>query len=474
VVLAGLAAAVLLLVPAGAASAHPLGNFTVNTATGLRPGPDRVDADLVVDLAEIPAFQVRQRLAGLGAPSPARVAGWAGTECDRLAAGAVATLDGRRLAFTARASRAAFSPGSGGLDVLRLDCGLTAPARPGSGGRHTLRWTSTAYADRVGWHEITAVGDGTTLTGSDVPARSPSAGLTAYPPDLLGSPVVQRRAEVGFTVGGARAPGAAAAPASGRGGLPPPSDRLTRLFTAMAARADPGPAGLGLALGLAILLGAIHAASPGHGKTIMAAYLVGLRGTPGQAAVIAATVTLTHTAGVLVLGLALSLTRAFAPERLYPWLGVASGLLLAGLGATLLRRALRARGGHHHHDHGHEHGHGHTHGPGPDALGRRGLVTLGFAGGLVPSPSALVVLLGSAALGRPWQGLTLVVAYGAGMAVTLTGAGLLLVRARTLVERRRLSAPPRLAALVRVLPVGTASLVVAGGLLMAARSVAGL
>ena len=197
-----------------------------------------------------------------------------------------------------------------------------------------------------------------------------------------------------------------------------------------------------VALLLAVGLGAAHALAPGHGKTVMAAYLVGLRGTLRQAAVIGATVTITHTAGVLLLGLVLTTSRAVASERLYPWLGLASGLLLAGVGIGLL---VRARAGHHPHphDHPHPHGHHHDHGPAGRPLGRRGLVALGLAGGLVPSPSAVVVLLGGIALGQAWFGVALVVAYGLGMAATLTGVGLLLAHLRTRMDGRLQLRPGR-------------------------------
>src|SRR5205823_984135 len=153
------------------------------------------------------------------------------------------------------------------------------------------------------------------------------------------------------------------------------------------------------------------ALAPGHGKTVMAAYLVGQRGSMRQAALIGLTVTATHTAGVLALGLALSVSSLVAPERLYPWLGLASGVLLAFIGAGLLRRAVRARKhrhAHHHHHHGHDHDHGPDHDGEAAPVRTRALVAMGFAGGLVPSPSALVVLLGAMALGRAWFGVVLV------------------------------------------------------------------
>jgi nickel/cobalt transporter (NicO) family protein len=262
-----------------------------------------------------------------------------------------------------------------------------------------------------------------------------------------------------------------------RGGV----DRATVAFTALVGERA-GSAGFAVvALGLAVALGAAHALAPGHGKTVMAAYLVGLRGTPRQAATIGATVTLTHTAGVLVLGLVLSTTRAVAPERLYPWFGLGSGLLLAAVGAALLARALTSHRRHHVqlHRRPHHHGHGHNDhdraGPAGRPLGRRGLVVLGLAGGLVPSPSAVVVLLGGIALGRAWFGVALVLAYGLGMAATLTGIGLLLARFRAGVDRRlRLPDGSLVARLAGLLPAATASVILLAGLAVAAGGAARL
>jgi nickel/cobalt transporter (NicO) family protein len=248
---------------------------------------------------------------------------------------------------------------------------------------------------------------------------------------------------------------------------------------------------------LAVVLGAAHALAPGHGKTVMAAYLVGLRGSLRQAITIGATVTVTHTAGVLLLGLLLTASRAVASERLYPWLGLASGLLLAAVGAALVARALtgsRHRHDQHHGPAGHHHGpaghgkapagqdHGHDHGPPGQAaglagrpLGRRGLVALGLAGGLVPSPSAVVVLLGGIAIGHAWFGVALVLAYGVGMAATLTGIGLLLAHARSRVDRRLAgSAGSLLATAGRLLPVATAAVITVVGLALAAQGAAQL
>jgi nickel/cobalt exporter len=502
VVLAVLAAA-LAVAGAAPAAAHPLGNFTVNSYSGLRVGPDRLVVDYVLDMAEIPTFQARQAIDGDrdGTVSGAEAAGWRDRQCPRLAGGLRAAVDGRPLSLAVTGATVAFPPGAGGLRTLRLECTLAA-TMPQGRGHHDLAYRDGNQAGRVGWREITATGDGATLDAAEVPARSASRRLTAYPEDQLRSPLDQRTATVRFRPGGPRA-GDAGEPAGGavaRRGV----DRATAAFTALVAARRLSP-GFGLlALALAVVLGAAHALAPGHGKTVMAAYLVGLRGSLRQAATIGATVTVTHTAGVLLLGLVLSASRAVASERVYPWLGLASGLLLAGVGLTLAARALR--GPRHDHGHPHLHGHPHTadpggpapaaahdpgadgHAPGPDGhthdhhggrggrpLGWRGLVALGLAGGLVPSPSAVVVLLGGIALGHAWFGVSLVLAYGTGMAATLTGVGLLLAHLRGRLDRRVPGpAAPLLARAGRLLPVATASVIVAVGLALAAQGAAQL
>jgi ABC-type nickel/cobalt efflux system permease component RcnA len=505
-------AAALLAAGAAPAAAHPLGNFTVNLYSGLRVQPDRLVVDHVLDMAEIPAFQTRQAIDGDhdGRVGDAEATAWRDRECQQLAAGLRASLDGRtlRLAATGPATLT-FPRGTGGLSTLRLECVMAAPLLVRRGG-HDLAYADANLPGRVGWREITAVGDGATLEAADVPTGSASGRLTAYPEDQLRSPLDRRQAALRFHPGGARA-GAATAPgapvATGRRGV----DRATAAFTALVAERR-FTLGFGaVAVLLAVVLGAAHALAPGHGKTVMAAYLVGLRGSLRQAITIGATVTVTHTAGVLLLGLALTASRAVASERIYPWLGLASGLLLASVGTALVARALT--GSRHRHDHhgpaghdhhgpaGHDHhgpaGHDHHgpaghdhHGPaghdhhGPAGqgaglagrpLGRRGLVALGLAGGLVPSPSAVVVLLGGIAIGHAWFGVALVLAYGIGMAATLTGIGLLLAQARSRVDRRLAgSAGSLLATAGRLLPVATAAVIVVVGLALAAQGAAQL
>lgn len=460
------------LASAGAAGAHPLGNFTTNTYAGLVVSADDVDIDYVLDLAEVPTFQVAERL-GRGADGlvdDRAVAAFRAEQCRDLADGVTLAVDGEAVRLRVVATDLTLPPGEAGLDTLRLECRMVA-AGSGFEGHRTVSVVDANFPDRLGWREITAVGDGTTVTDSTVPPTSASDRLRSYPEQQLRSPLDVRRASVTVQLGGGSVVGQPPVDAGESlvGGL----ERLSSSFTALVERQDLTVAFAALAAALAVLLGALHALAPGHGKTVMAAYLVGSRGTSRQALQLGVTVAVTHTLGVLGLGVALSTSQSIAPARLYPVLGLVSGVLFAGVGVMLLRRAVRTR--RHTNDHGPAHNHGHDHGHagghahGHDApLTWRSLLAPGLAGGLVPSPSALVVLLGGIAIGRAWFGVTLVVAYGIGMAATLVGAGYLVLRARTRFAGR--SPAGRLARLSTVLPVATASLIIAGGVLIAARS----
>ncbi|GAA3686551.1 hypothetical protein GCM10022224_059270 [Nonomuraea antimicrobica] len=460
-----LCAGVLLATPA---AAHPLGNFTVNHYNGLRVSASDVRNLAVVDLAELPTLQER----------PEADATYAARRCAALAAAQRLEVAGAAVPWRVTGSALTYSPGEGGLRTSRLSCRLVAEVRASG----AVTFTDGFEQDRIGWREITVAGDGVGLTASSAPATSVSRELRAYPDDLLSDPLDQRTATFtvsgtisgtvsgtgalsGGTQGGAQ--GGAVPGGIGVGG--PVGDALAALDRTFAgligSESLTVPLGL-LAVGLAVVLGAGHALIPGHGKTVMAAYLAGRRGRPRDALVVGATVTATHTAGVLVVGLLLTVFTALAGESVLAWLGVASGALIAAIGLRLL---LNAR-----HGHPHEHGHGHGHGHGDRPARRSGLIGLGVAGGLVPSPSALIVLLGAIALGRTWFGVALVTAYGVGMAATLTVTGLLLVR---LVDRleRRASAGRRLAVrLSGLAPVGTAAMIVLLGTGLALRSVAAL
>jgi nickel/cobalt exporter len=557
-------AVLLLLLSATSASAHPLGNFTVNSFTALRVQPDQILVDHVTDRAEIPTQQLTFADDPISQSSSAtQQQSWSIRDCKRVVANLSLLLDGRKLGLSVDSAALRFPPGAGGLPTSRLTCRLISS-------NLTLHKGSTiAYQDhsadgRVGWHEIIALGDKATLASSDVPAASRSRALTQYPKDLLSSPLAVKTAQLLASPGGA----AAADPLAGtdkpagkeqsRG-----VDGLTAAFTDLVGRHQLS-IGIGaLAILLALILGAFHAFAPGHGKTVMAAYLVADRGNLRQVTLIGLSVTAAHTLGVLILGLLLSSFATFAPEKVYPWLGVASGLLLLSIGISLVRAAWQRRSlwagpqpasdhdherhhdhDQHHHDHdqhhrdhdhepaGHTHQHpnehrhlqetpglqtvsfherehqherehagsvavsdhaldeanvavaaeieligladerpverlvhshggrAHSHAPiNPDQPIRlRNVISMGLAGGLVPSPSALVVLVGAIALHRAWFGVILVVFYGAGMALTLVGIGLVLSRLRGRLMSR-LTAGSRFGRSFAILPLGTASLI---------------
>ncbi|WP_326822678.1 nickel/cobalt transporter [Streptosporangium sp. NBC_01756] len=543
------AALVLPAVPAFAQVAHPLGNFTVNHYNGLRITPDRVENLAVVDSAELPTLQARSTVDAdrSGTVSPAERSSYGTARCAELAAAQHLTVNGTATPWRVLETAFTYEPGQGGLQTSRLTCRLTAtaealrtpaaPAAPASetpasqvpAGNGTVSFGDDFLADRLGWREITAVSSGgIRLVRSSVPSTSMSRELRAYPDDLLAGPLNQRTAELTVTPGTGST--AIALPLIWNGPVADVLAALDRLFTGLvAAESLTAPLGL-LAVLLSAVLGAGHALIPGHGKTIMAAYLAGRSGRPRDALVVGATVTATHTLGVLVVGLLLSAFSTLTGESVLGWLGLASGLLITVIGAGLLRSAWCAhRGdasghglfGHGHgHGHGHRHGHrgedmpsaqehdqrssyfshfghegdgsvhGHTH-PAREAVAtalldretpaqaeraarsRRGLVGMGVAGGMVPSPSALVVLLGAIALGRTWFGIALVFAYGVGMAGTLTATGLLLVRLAGRLDRMAVKGNGLAARLSSLAPIGTAAIVVALGLGLIVRGLAG-
>lgn len=458
---------------APAALAHPLGNFTSNTFARLRVQPQHIAIDYVVDLAEIPALQTVQRedADGDGTLGRAERDAFAQRRCDELTAGLRVTVGDRTVALAATAADVTLPAGEAGLSTLRLECTIRTETLDTLGGT-TVRFADDNLADRVGWREVVAVADGRGITTADVPSASISDALRAYPEGRLSSPLDQTTATV--TPSDAAAAGdAAVRPEVPAAATPGRLERMTTAFTTAVSARDLTPSFALLAVMIALFLGALHAVAPGHGKTVMAAYLVGRRGTRREALLLGGTVAVTHTAGVLLLGLVVSATQSLAPERLYPVLGAASGVLFAIVGATMLRQALSTRRhkGHHHHHHAHGHAHEDDVASARRGVGWRALVLPGLAGGLVPTPSALVVLLGGIAIGRAWFGVTLVVMYGVGMAATLVGAGYLLLRARGRLEQRSTGGAGRFAAVTAALPVVTAAVVTVGGVIIAARSV---
>jgi nickel/cobalt transporter (NicO) family protein len=239
-------------------------------------------------------------------------------------------------------------------------------------------------------------------------------------------------------------------------------------------------------IAVAFWLGAMHALEPGHGKTIVAAYLVGSRGNMKHAALLGATVTFTHTVSVFLLGLGtLLLSSYIVPEKIIPVLGVVSGVSIVLIGGWLFYKRWRAfrhelahaHGHHHHHhhdhdhhhhdhDHDHHHEHGHSHVPQGD-ITFGSLMALGASGGLVPCPAAMVLLLSAIAIGRIGLGLVLLSAFSLGLAGVLMAIGMLVIYAKNwLPESAKGGTHP----LLRFAPVASALVILCVGMLMTAAS----
>jgi nickel/cobalt exporter len=457
-----IAAAVLVALLAAmgrpdAAAAHPLGNFTVNHYAGIELAGDRVFVRYVLDLAEIPTFQSGDEV---------RAGGYVEAVARRLEL----RIDGVRVPLAWLQHRVVGRPGAGGLSTLRFEAVYAAPL---AGSR--LTFVDRTFPNRIGWREITIrARDGARVLDASVPSTSRSDELRAYPRSLLASPLDVRSATGRVIPGAGSAPapslGAAAAPAHAGGG-----------FASLIDRGDLSFGAILVSLLIAAFWGAAHALTPGHGKALVAGYLVGTRGRPRHAFVLGATVTVTHTAGVFALGLVtLLLSRFIVPEQLYPWLTLASGLLVVGVGLGVLRSRLRTGGWHghahdheHHDGHGHEHSHAHPHEHEHEReetdLTSRGLLGIGVAAGLLPCPSALVVLLGAIALHRVGFGLALIVAFSVGLAATITAIGLVAVLARRAFSRARLDGP-----VVRALPAVSALVILVVGVVITARAIPGV
>ncbi|HXA29020.1 MAG TPA: High-affinity nickel-transporter [Candidatus Angelobacter sp.] len=472
----GAAAAVLLPLTA---LAHPLGNFTVNHATAVLLDGDVLRVRHVIDYAEIPAFQEQQ---AMGADSP----GWLSRRAATVRDAVHVAVDGAAVSLGVADRSMAFRPGQAGLQTLRVEVLLTARVSPGA--THTVTVHDGDDAGRIGWREITVqVAGGAAVEAADVPSTSPSDMLRSYPQDRLTSPLDVADARLQL-----------------RAGLVSSDTTLLGPVGGAATAARDGLVGLLdshgdgalvlLAVFAAMALGAAHALSPGHGKTVMAGYLVGTRRSWRDAVMLGATITVTHTAGVFALGLlTLFAATVVAPERLYPILTLGSGALILVVGVAMVAVRVRsarrggplaalaehahAHGDHghtHHHENAHDHAHAHDHNA-AQRTSRRGLLALGVAGGLVPCPSALLVLLAAVSLHRIAGGILLIVAFSAGLAAVLVGIGTAIASGARAVRRvpnlARVRALQRAAA---VLPVASALLISAAGLGLTVQALSGV
>jgi ABC-type nickel/cobalt efflux system permease component RcnA len=498
-----------------------MGNFSVNHYSRLTLEGDRIRVRYLIDLAEIPTYQELQQAnipaTAIDSKSTA-VMSYVTTRGRELGRGLVLDVAGQPVPLRLVSSGVIFPPGAGGLPTMKMGFDYEAeyPATLSAQERQkaALHYVDNNYPGHTGWKEIVAEAHAGSLLHSSVPAADRSGELSNYPTDLLTSPPQDLEASLVAALPTLPAgivdakrvssslPEAAAAletaPIHAQQTLPaqvkqpgvPPS----------AASAHPAQAAAGAsatmrleanrqqtprsrfteliqaenlslwflftAALIAIGLGGLHALEPGHGKTIVAAYLVGSKGTARHAVLLGMIVTVSHTAGVFALGaITLYASRYIVPEQLYPWLGALSGITIAGLGCYMLLRRLtgtatdhsHAPGSSHSHSHlpgfmhshSHDHegeqakegSHDHTHDDSARSVSLTQLFTLGITGGIIPCPAALVVLLSAVALHRIGLGLFLILAFSVGLAAVLIGCGMLMVYARRFMTHLHIDGP---------------------------------
>jgi ABC-type nickel/cobalt efflux system permease component RcnA len=462
-------AALLLWIGLGTAPlwAHPLGNFTINHLTKLAFERDRVLVHYVLDMAEIPTYQAMRDVTPDGKMDARQLAAWAITESRTLTPLLELSADGHAVPLTIDLASAHTNPGAGGLPTmyLTIDAHGSLPVGAATATRR-IAYNDATFPGRLGWHDVVVV-----------PASEPTRELTHYPSALIGSP--RQTTSVGIQVAAdgrttiSVTPEISADTSTSAG--PAASQLRSNQLSDMLARGTSDWGFVVLTFLVAIALGALHALEPGHGKTLLAISLVGARATVKQAAILASALTVAHTIGVLALGVAINLFKGyFVPETIYPWITLLSGIAIAVIGARAVHRQILERQplehahahghaathphdhthvhdahGHvHPHPHPHDHGDGHTHAhddleharahaiPGIAPLTFGGTVWAAMSGGIAPCPAALVVLLAAVALNQVAYGIFVIVAFSFGLAATLTGLGIAVVRGASWLQGR--------------------------------------
>lgn len=435
------------------AAAHPLGNFTINHLTKVAVAGDRVALRYVLDMAEIPTFSALRAADRSGTLGATQLASYGRAQAVKLLsqlqlsdAGTPVRLDLERVTTRTR-------PGAGGLPTLYLVLDARATlARTAA----SVSYRDTTFPGRLGWHDVVVA-----------PATEPTNELSAYPSALIGSPRSTAAVTIALSHGAVANVRTDATADDGAAAASAPSAVRSNQLSDMLARGTGDWGFVALTFLVAIVLGGLHALEPGHGKTLLAVSLVGARATVKQAAILAAALTVAHTIGVLALGVAINFFKGyFVPEAIYPWITLASGIVIAIIGARAVQRQIQARQplahGHTHehpsahpHEHTHVHHAAHTHGdgahshdhdnvaharshavPGTAPLTFGGTVWAAMSGGVAPCPAALVVLLAALALNQVAYGIFVIVAFSLGLAVTLTGLGIAVVRGASWLQGR--------------------------------------
>jgi nickel/cobalt exporter len=509
----------------GMAFAHPMGNLSVNHYARLEPGAKGVDVTYVLDLAEIPTFELTQTWNVAHDAARQVLDAKAAAQAREWMANLSFHEGGKALQPKIRSTQLAIVDGAGNLPVYRITTRMEVAA---TGGR--LEYEDRNYPTRAGWREIVIrPGAGANVTKASESDSDVSQALTSYPQDPTKAPPQDSHAWFEWSRAGSPATQtrkpviqAEPAPAASLTVAPPPEivrdvrppeaqsmgtvKRNDAISNILRTKHISWPL-MATLIGLAFWFGALHALEPGHGKTMVAAYLVGSRGTPKHAMMLGGMVTFTHTISVFVLGIAtMFLSRYIMPDKISKVLGVLSGLSIIWIGGMLLWRRARSLKGavrheHHHHEHDHDHAHshdhdhahshdhdhahshdhdhahshdhdhgglththdGHTHSHVPEGeISVGSLLALGASGGLVPCPSALILLLSAISIGRVGLGMVLLLAFSVGLAIVLMATGMAVLYAkRFLPERTRGDN-----AFFRYMPVFSAAAILVIGVVM--------
>jgi nickel/cobalt exporter len=508
----------VLMLSSATSFAHPMGNFSVNHFSKIKIGQQSIEIRYLIDMAEIPTFQeIRQSDFTPKADDPS-TSRYLDRQEQLLKSGLSLESDGQAVRLDTISREVMFADGAGGLPTMKMGFVFRGKLDV-TAGAHKLSYSDNNFPGRTGWKEIVVLGDGVAILDSSAPGTDRSQELTNYSSDALNSPPQQLSALAGFWTslsepekhasaalvasrsnrtiphgknaahqapanppvhqGQSRSPAAttssdlSAGHSSASGVAAPtvallsraahaqntPRSRFTELISTQ------GKLSFWVLLSAALIaagLGALHALEPGHGKTIVAAYLVGSRGTARHAVLLGIVVTAAHTAGVYLLGaLTLYASRYIVPEQLYPWLGAISGLSVAGLGIFIFLRHWTGETGEHSHAPGEQHSHWFLSifkqatsnqatatglanrvaipadsKPIERVLSLRELCMLGITGGIVPCPAALVVLLSAFSLHRIGFGLFLITAFSFGLAAVLVIVGLTMVYAKSVISSR--------------------------------------
>ena len=451
-----------ILTAAGLAAAHPLGNFTINQYSRIEAGLTKIKICQVLDIAEIPAFQLVPTIDTdkNGQLSTAELNTYAESFTPGYLANLHLTAGEEQVTLRVESKDIFLEDGEGNLPILKIKWNFVGDlTSPLSTSRITFE--NGNYPGRTGWNEISvARSAGVDVFNSTAFGNAATDELRLYPQESLTAPLNERSAEFSLTAGAI--PDGVRLLQNRDGGKTEAvqKDRFAELINVPEITPIVAFFGLLVAFGF----GAVHAMSPGHGKAVVGAYLVGSRGTTKHAVFLGLTVTITHTLGVFALGLiTLFASKFILPERIMPFLGFVSGLLVFFIGISLFKDRLfsllgwKRKTQHHHHgdEHAAEHSHGpqhdhdshsehshgdlththggttHTHAP-PEEITWKSLLALGISGGLLPCPSALVLMLSAITVGRVGYGLVLTIAFSFGLAATLTAVGVIFLTVRKL------------------------------------------